>query len=337
MASNLTILIPTWDRPDEVNLRIKEIDAIWKGAADVVIQVNPGKFAANDIQANLYRGNIVVRQNNRNLGMAANIVCGLAAVQTDWLWILGDDDKIGADAGSQIDSGIKMAEDNKAMGILFNQWHRNKTGIPIYCNNIETFLQSTGFSDILFITGFVWRFSFFQDNMATFVDYAYSRASQALILLATQAEGSSRIVILDHSLIEYEYVVRWSRLDYLQRINAIFTHPALNKRAIKSQINDLLWPQCKWAFLSAAHEQMKSGEITMPEWFGAAAAFSSHLLLSSPLPTAIRRIRYIFLIPFQIYTFGYIFSLVYNKTFEKVSQRLPFKRRHHQASSTPQG
>jgi len=335
MASTLTILIPTWDRPDEVNLRLKEIDAIWEGAANVVIQVNPGKFSASDIQADLYRGNIVVHQNNRNLGMAANIVCGLAAIQTDWLWILGDDDKICADAGNEIASGIKLAEDNKAMGILFNQWHRAKAEPPIYCNDIDTFLQSTGFSDILFITGFVWRFSFFLDNMVTFVDYAYSRASQALILLATQAEGSSTIVILNHSLIEYEYVIRWSRLDYLQRINAIFTHPSLNKRAIKSKVNEILWPQCKWAFLSAAHEQMKSGEITMLEWFSAAAAFSSHLLLSSPLPTAATRIKYILLIPLQIYSFSYLFSLVTNKTIETISQRLSLKRRPHQARPIP--
>jgi hypothetical protein len=327
MANNLTILIPTWDRPEEVNLRLKELDQVWEGMADVVIQVNPGRFLASDIDTGLYRGNILVRENSHNLGMVANVISGLAGIQTEWLWILGDDDKVLADTALQIAAGIRVADEAEAMGVLFNQWHRAKAETPIICQNIDTLLASTGFSDILFITGFVWRLSFFHANIATFVDYSFSRASQALILLASQAEGKSRIVILNHSLVRYEYIVRWSRLDYLQRITAIFTHPSLNTRSIKAQVNEILWPQCRWAFLSAAHEQLKSGEITMVEWFGAAAAFSSHLLLSSPLPTAFARIKYIFLIPLQIYSLNYLFGLVANKLSANFSRWLPLPRR----------
>jgi hypothetical protein len=313
MTSDLTILIPTWDRPDQVNQRLREIDAIWKGTVKVIVQVNPGTYTSDDIDARLYRGEIAVQQNNHNVGMVANIIYGIANIQTQWLWILGDDDKITNQAGFHIESGIRIAEEEQASGILFNQWHATMAASPMVSQNLETLLQSTGFSDILFITGFVWRLSFFQANIVTFVDYAYSRASQALILLASQAEGTSKLLIIKQPLIEYEYVVRWSRLDYLQRITALFTHPSLNPRAIRGQVSDLLWPQCRWAFLSAAHEQLKAGEITLPEWFGAAAAFSTHLFLSLPPAKAIQRISYIAQIPFQIYTPTYLLRLILSK------------------------
>jgi len=324
IASDLTILIPTWDRPEKVNLRLQELDAIWQGAARVIVQVNPGRFTSSDIDASLYRGEIQVRQNNHNVGMVANIVYGIADIQTEWLWILGDDDKVTADAGSHIAAGIRLADEKQAMGVLFNQWHTAMATSPLVCQGLETLLQSTGFSDILFITGFLWRRSFFEANLVTFVDFAYSRASQALILLATQAEGSARLIILKQPLIDYEYVVRWSRLDYLQRITAIFTHPSLQPRAIRGQISDLLWPQCRWAFLSAAHEQVKSGEITLAEWLGAAAGFSSHLLVSQPLPKALQRIAFIAEIPFQIYTPAYLFHLVSSKGRAMILR--PFRR-----------
>ncbi len=333
MASDLTILIPTWDRPDQVNLRLKELDAIWQGKAKVVVQVNPGRFTSSDIDARLYRGDIQVRQNNHNVGMVANIIYGIADIQTEWLWILGDDDKVTAEAGSHIESGLRLAEEKQAMGVLFNQWHTTMATSPVVCQELETLLQSTGFSDILFITGFLWRRSFFQANLVTFVDYAYSRASQALILLASQAEGTAKLLIFKQPLIDYEYVVRWSRLDYLQRITAIFTHPSLQSRAIRARVSDLLWPQCRWAFLSAVHEQVKSGEITLAEWLGAAAGFSSHLLLSLPLPKALQRIAFIAQIPFQIYTPTYLLRLVSSKGRAMILR--PFRRRRSAGPAQP--
>jgi hypothetical protein len=319
MPIDLTILIPTWDRPEAVNSRLKEIDALWEGTITVVIQVNPGKFNASHINRNLYRGTVVLRENKYNIGMVANIVCGIAAVESEWLWILGDDDELRDDAKTQIDSGIELAEQDRAIGILFNQWPKTFDNNPINSRAIETFLQSTSFSDILFITSFVWRLSFFQENLVTFVDYSFSRASQALILLASQVNGDSTIIIVNHPLVHYEYIVRWSRLDYLQRIKSIFVHPLLRSRDVAVKTTELLWPQCKWALLSAAHEQLKRGEITMHEWYGAAASFSLHLLLSCPPIKALRRIIYIFRIPLQIYSPAYLLTLVTTKLTRRLS------------------
>ncbi|MFN9623500.1 MAG: glycosyltransferase family 2 protein [Cyanobacteriota bacterium] len=313
MPTNLTILIPTWDRPEEVNQRLREIDAIWQGSIDIVIQVNPGRFDASHIDCHLYSGNILVRQNSHNLGPIPNIVYGIVGIRTDWLWILCDDDHVQMDARMQINEGIRLAEESQASGILFNQWHRTGEGGAIYSKSIETFLGSTGFSDILFITGFVWRFSFFQKNIPTLIDYAYSWSSHTLILIASQVEKSSTIVIIDHSLVHYEYVVRWSRLSYLQRITTIFLHPCMRSGMVRTQLTEILWPQCRWALLSAAHEQLKHGNITMLEWYEVAGSFSLHLLSSSPLSIALRRIVEIFQIPLQIYPLSYIISLPINK------------------------
>ncbi|MFN9622131.1 MAG: glycosyltransferase family 2 protein [Cyanobacteriota bacterium] len=316
--TSLTILIPTWDRPDEVNCRLQEIDSLWKGSSTVIIQVNPGRFDAGQIDPSLCRGRVLLRQNYSNLGMVANIIHGISDVDTEWLWILGDDDKIRNDAKLHLDAGIEFAEANQAAGILFNQWPTDNPGGRILSRSLDTFLAATSFSDILFVTSFVWRLSFFQKNVATFIDYSYSRASHALILLVSQVEGTSSILIENSPLVHYEYVVRWSRLDYLQRITTIFMHPSISLRTTKSKITELLWPQCRWALLSAAHEQLKSGEITMVEWFSVACSFSFHLLSSSRLKVSLKRAIYIFTIPLQIYHPLYFLQIVFDKLFGKV-------------------
>ena len=108
---------------------------------------------------------------------------------------------------------------------------------------------------------------------------------------------------------EYEYVVRWSRLAYLQRVTMIFRHPSLAARSTKRQITQLLWPQCKWALLASAHEQLKSGEITLAEWLTTATTFSLHLFSSLAPLDAARKSLTIAGIPFQIYSPWYVLTL----------------------------
>ncbi|MFN9623808.1 MAG: glycosyltransferase family 2 protein [Cyanobacteriota bacterium] len=316
MSIDLSILIPTWDRPEEVNKRLREIDNIWQGAVKIIIQVNPGNYNASNIDTSLHRGTTILQQNNHNFGLIGNICYGITRVDTPWLWILGDDDKVRTDANSQIDQAIRLANEHSAMGVLFNQWHRGATekDHPILSRSIETLLESSSFGDMLFISGFVWRFSFFQENLSIFLDYAYSCASHTLILLASQAEGRSTIAIIDYPLIDYEYAVTWSRLVYLQRITSIFIYPSLRPFAIRSKLTDILWPHCRWALLSAAHDQLKHGEITMADWYGAAVTLSLHALSSSKLKTALARIIDILLIPLEIYSPWYLISLPIKKS-----------------------
>lgn len=307
---NFAILIPTWDRPHEVNKRLREINDLWNGAVHVRVQVNPGQYGSADIDPSLYQGLIEVRQNPCNYGMVANIVCGLEGLDAEWIWILGDDDQIRAEAPAHISAAFELQESHRTDMILFNQWHQLHDPQPLISSDLDTLLRASGFSDILFISGSLWRLEFFRRYMSTFVDYSFSRASQALMILASQQCGESKILIRDRPLIVYEYVVRWSRLDYLQRITAIFVHPSLAGATARARVTEMLWPQCRWAIQSAAYEQLKRGEITLLEWLGAAMNISQHLVVSCPPLLALRRIAIIFSLPFKIYHPGYLFQLV---------------------------
>lgn len=80
-------------------------------------------------------------------------------------------------------------------------------------------------------------------------------------------------------------------------------------RSVRARLTEILWPQCKWALLSAALGQLKSGDITMVEWLRVAGHLCLHLLTSSPPVLALRRIGFIARIPFQIYSPSYFLSL----------------------------
>lgn len=300
MHPSLTILIPTWDRPNQVNQRLQEINDHWKGEIPVKIQINPGQFSKSDIDPSLYCGPLEIEENIHNLGFVANVVLGMSSVQTEWVWILGDDDPIQAESAKTILNACQHNEASNVDAILFNQWSQPAPKESASYHDLETFMGATEFGNILFISGTVWRTSFFKSNLGLFIDYSYSRASQALILLANLQENRCSVLVINKPLINYFYTHRWCRTDYLKRIATILNHPSTQKAQRK--IMTFLWPQCRWALQSAAHEQLKNGEITLQEWLRVASQMSWNQIIYSPNAQGLGRIREIWSILFQIYS-----------------------------------
>ena len=232
---------------------------------------------------------------------------------------------------------IESADQCDAAAVLFNQWpvpgkgavaverHQGPSidglAFPYCCRDFGSFRQHTDFGNVLFITASLWRLRFFQANVGVFIDYSYSRASQAQIYLLALLSGSACFLVLNEPLINYVYSHRWSRLDYLSRILAIFAEPAV--RAQQAAVTDFLWSQCRWAFLSAAHEQVRSGQITLVAWLRVAVRFSFHLLTHEPLSASLPRLIDLWRIPFEIKPPSYYLSLVTERLHRSAVRLLP--------------
>jgi hypothetical protein len=169
----LTILIPTFDRPHEVNGRLREIEALWGNAAIVHVQVNPGEHSAAEIDRSLSSGPLTVRENTSNIGVVGNIVTGIQGITTQWVWILGDDDILVPEARARIEEAMRLCDESAANAAVFNHWFKSSHAEPVICRDLKSFTASTGFGDALFITGTIWRTSHFRSHLDDFVVYAY--------------------------------------------------------------------------------------------------------------------------------------------------------------------
>lgn len=275
---NLSILIPTFDRPSKTSQRLAEILSIFGSDISVQVQVNPGYFNASHIKVPAGLRNASCRENAVNLGIVANIVSGLSKVESEWVWILGDDDTLLPDIKSRIEQSLDHANEYSCVSIIFNQWHRIDSSGSCICNTMDELCRKTAFTDMLFISGTIWRTSHLRSNIGILIDYSFSRASQALIHFATIIELGRCIYIHQGPLIgAMDPFPRWSRIDYLQRINTIYYHPAM--RGYRREITKLMWPQIEWAFESALREVSENKKLIW-DWLLCMLKHQSQLLLN---------------------------------------------------------
>lgn len=105
--ADLLIYIPTYNRPDALSSQLEAIvlqRASWPGKFRVLVSDNASPLLSDDdLAAYAKCFDIEVRRNPSNLGGNANIALGFVFVDpAEYLWILGDDDRLAPDALSFI-------------------------------------------------------------------------------------------------------------------------------------------------------------------------------------------------------------------------------------------
>lgn len=278
VLNSLAILIPTWDRPSEVSNRLSEIALQFGNQQTVHVQVNPGKqgLAAISIPAEMTAVSAI--ENQANIGFVANILHAVMEVQSEWIWILGDDDPLVRNCSEILAESISLATED-TFAIVHNQWNRR----PIRearCSDAAQLLAKTIFGDILFISGTVWRRSYFLSKLELFISFAFSCASQIALLLDGLEKRHGRVLIFNRPLIDYQPVHRWSRLQFVQRVVTLFDMHLSS--ATRSMLARLMFPQWRWASHSAWQEVV-AGDVGWQRWLQLSLASLLRILATDPM------------------------------------------------------
>ncbi|MCP9915853.1 glycosyltransferase family 2 protein [Cyanobium sp. ATX 6F1] len=264
LLSSLTILIPTWDRPAEVSSRLQEINKFFGANTCVVVQVNPGLYNSDDIDVPASMANTAIFENAVNHGFVVNILQGLGSVSTEYVWILGDDDLLRSDAYELISMAIEKCSTFSASAAIFNHFSEPFDSKWFHVRTFHNFSVVSGFSDCLFISANIWKAKYLRENLEILVDYSFTRVSQAIIHIVSLCESRNSLMICRGKLINTRPEIRWSRLDYLDRILAMFAHPVIHKNKIL--VDSFVWPGCYWAFCSAQEEVVVEHSLGSNWW-----------------------------------------------------------------------
>lgn len=276
-SSSLGILIPSWDRPAEVQKRLAEITCQFGSDQRVHLQINPGVYGLGDLRVDRRHSAVTAAENKSNVGFVANILLGLMSLDKEWLWILGDDDSLSADCAAIMDESLSMAA-AETIAIVHNQWCRE----PIYkqrCRVTAELLASTLFGDVLFISGTVWRRSFFLSRLELFVRQSYSCASQVAVLIDGLETGAGEVLVLNRPLIDYQPVHRWSRLEFVKCMPTLLDGNMSGQT--RGKLAYLMYPQWRWA-CSSALQEVGLGQVSLQKWLGVSVATLLKLLLCDP-------------------------------------------------------
>jgi glycosyltransferase involved in cell wall biosynthesis len=160
----LSLIIPTYNRNEKVLRLLKRIYEL-DGVENISITVidNCSVVPTRDFLVNNnfhFAKNTLIIRNNGNIGLGGNIINSFLNCNTEWIWLLGDDDLPIDNAIKVIFNEISRAKDNDFL-IKFNSTAGNYPTNELKINDVDGLIQfcdNFGFySNLLFISNSVFR------------------------------------------------------------------------------------------------------------------------------------------------------------------------------------
>lgn len=215
----LTIVIPTYARNAVLLRTLPRLIPQLDDACRLVILDNhsprPVAPEVAELLGTLPDGRAQVRRNVANIGADANILRAFEIVETPWLWILGDDDEVSAEAVATILRTI--AEHPEAAYLSFLRSSQARAGLrreTKTCEGLEAFCGALDHaSQLNFMSCSVWRAGHFLPALREGYRATYSMGWSFALLVAGLREGGI-VVFSDRAIIDEdskaEATARWS-------------------------------------------------------------------------------------------------------------------------------
>ena len=206
MNTDLTIAIPTYNRPEQLRRSLTAIIPQLGPNVRLLVLDNASEVPAESIAAPITaehpHASVRILRHRFNIGGDANVMRGFELAETDWLWVLGDDDRPLPDAVARAQSDI-MAHPRAAWINYSSELHaRPETytthGLREYIERMDSFGAAVFISSTLFHVptmsrGFRWA-----------ARYSYSMVPQLAVLLAAM-EPETECVFSSGRLVGYEH------------------------------------------------------------------------------------------------------------------------------------
>lgn len=216
----LTIAIPTFNRKEFLtkqlnvllpqlteNVRLEILD---NHSDDSVF------FEIENIVKNCKQDNIVLRRNNVNIGGDANIARCFENCNTEWLWVLSDDDFVKDNAVAKIIEIINIHHDNVFINLQSERDYSTK-GLEEFCYSKPHYAAAFTIS-ICIYNNFKLR-----PYLIYFYNYLSSSQGHLILVLKYLEENGDGICsFLSYTSISYAVTAQWDKLIFIERIHMLF-------------------------------------------------------------------------------------------------------------------
>ncbi len=191
----ITIAIPTYDRNKELKATLDKLQTIFNGMESVKIVVldNCSPNPVSLVDGGSTHPKIVLVNNPHNIGMSANISRCLEICETEWLWIMGDDDDISSDALVALRHAMAVGEDDPAVAWVHFQCTiggiRLGPKMAMIGQGLKQMLKSEiDPANLIFLPSTIYRTSLVRKHLRQAGNYASTRAPQLIWLLLACCE-----------------------------------------------------------------------------------------------------------------------------------------------------
>jgi hypothetical protein len=194
-GSLLTIAIPTFDRNADLARTVRVLLPQLRPGVLLVIRDNASPVPVSETLAPLVDGNesVEVVRNRFNIGGDANVLRCIETCQTEWLWVLGDDDLPAPDAVDRIALDIQSAHPSLICVNYRCELHDRKDALEL--KGMDDFLRRMdSLSNVLFLSSNIYRAPALQEQLRLAYTYSSSHMPQVIALMyALGVEGRIRL------------------------------------------------------------------------------------------------------------------------------------------------
>lgn len=206
----LTIAIPTYNRKDELEKCINSIVPQLNDKIKIVVRDNCSDYDAEALVRRFNNPQIEFYKNPVNVGGDANIARLFECCDTDWLWVLGDDDFILPDAVKKVIDCIEANPD--VIYIKFNSPYVGSTiGISGFLNAMK---PRSAFANSFFTSECIYRINGCQNDIYYQYKYLSTMCGQIARVICHLIEKNDRCLFVPELLLEeHGSEISWTRLD----------------------------------------------------------------------------------------------------------------------------
>jgi len=181
----LTIAIPTYNRNENINFLLSRLLPQINENVCVQIIDNASDVPVQDSIIDIKNSLVYIHRNTVNIGMAANITRCFEFCETEWLWILGDDDNPDEHAITYIFETIRKYPKAAFYSFSSNCCHQEDIQVED-CVNIgqEGLIENLkSFSNLMLLSSGVYNCFEIKKNIKTAYYFSNTFAPQTAILL----------------------------------------------------------------------------------------------------------------------------------------------------------
>jgi len=208
MSNNqITIAIPTYNRFEKVKHLLSFLAKQKEVCCYDVLLIDNCSDNYNYADLLQLIPQVRIYRNKYNVGASSNIIRCFEYCETDWLWIVGDDDEI---VENGLELVLNVVHKNQDVGFINFQSTISKANSNIITTNIvgdglSAFINSMpNYSNTLLISSSLYNLKYIKPDLNIAYMYAYTMAPHLVILLNSLSQYNIKY------LFSKEFLINWN-------------------------------------------------------------------------------------------------------------------------------
>ncbi len=246
----LTVAIPTFNRADQLRHRLDELVQQAQPGVQIAVFNDGSTDATEAVVADFEKSGVRYSATSPNQGLGRNLLRCWENAESEWLWILGDDDPVSSDGVARALSLIASYPDACAINFESNASHNEHAMV---CATLTELFEVKDATALMFISSLLFRVSAIKPHLKVAAQSAITIAPHLPLMLRTVEKGEGPMAFSTERLLrDQNNAFRWSSLELA--LGLAFVPEFINESGPRRTCAIGLWNSTRWMYVMGLRE-----------------------------------------------------------------------------------